>query len=135
MNNLEQLNKLMSDLESVHETVYQLKSEIATAISDAQSKPTAEPKYYEFTEAQLNFIEKQLGKWLREKLDGFRYISEQRSMGSFEVSLEFDLGDAVREEWGYDSENDFICAFDQDCVQEQEQNETTEQGEEQHQDC
>lgn len=128
MNNLEQLATRLDNLQTSLSLIkYDLENEL-------KKETKGEPKHYEFTQAQLEFIEKKLGAWLDEKLGRLGYVSESRSMGSFEVNIEFDLSDAVREEWGYRTEGDFMSDFDHECEQAREEDETTEQGDEQHQD-
>jgi hypothetical protein len=132
MNNFEQLSERLEKLQS---DLVTLKVDLSDAINSAKEEPKVEPKYYEFTQAQLEFIEKKLGAWLNDKLGNLGYASESMSRGGFEVSIEFDLEEAVREEWGYRTEGDFISDFDHECEQAREEDETTEQRDEQHQDC
>lgn len=128
MNNLEQLATRLDNLQTSLSLIkYDLENEL-------KKETKGEPKYYEFTQAQLDFIEKKLGAWLNDKLGDLGYRNESMERGGFEVNIEFDLGDAVRDEWGYRTEGDFMSDFDHECEQAREEDETTEQGDEQHQD-
>ena len=128
MNNLEQLATRLDNLQTSLSLIkYDLENEL-------KKETKGEPKYYEFTQEQLEFIEKKLGAWLNDKLGDLGYRNESMDRGGFEVNIEFDLGDAVREEWGYRTEGDFMSDFDHECEQAREEDETTEQGNEQHQD-
>jgi hypothetical protein len=129
MNNLEQLATRLDNLQTSLSLIkYDLENEL-------KKETKCEPKYYEFTKAQLEFIEKKLGAWLNDKLGNLGYRNESMDRGGFEINIEFDLEDAVRDEWGYRTEGNFMSDFDNECEQAREEDETTEQGDEQHQDC
>jgi hypothetical protein len=131
MNNLEQLSERLDSLQS---ELVRLRVDLSDAIISEKEEQKDKPKYYEFTPEQLEFIETKLGVWLNDKLSDLGYRNESMDRGGFEINIEFDLGDAVREEWGYRTEGDFMSDFDHECEQAREEDETTEQGDEQHQD-
>jgi hypothetical protein len=132
MNNLEQLSERLDSLQS---ELVRLRVDLSDAIISEKEEQKDKPKYYEFTPEQLEFIETKLGVWLNDKLSDLGYRNESMDRGGFEINIEFDLGDAVREEWGYRTEGDFMSDFDVECEQAKEEDETTKSGDEQHQDC
>jgi hypothetical protein len=106
MNNLEQLATRLDNLQTSLSLIkYDLENEL-------KKETKGEPKYYEFTQAQLEFIEKKLGAWLNDKLEDLGHISECMDRGGFEVNIEFNLGDSVRDEWGYRTEGCLLYTSD-----------------------
>ena len=138
-NKVKALEELMTELESLHNTVYTLRADIGDAINYAkeeQNKPT--PKY-ELSDLMREIIEQEIDNFIREHIIGELDCSytAHASGNGFNVEIDCDLQEIVEDQLpsSHRLATQFMDKLTRELDSLKEQDEVTEQGDEQHQDC
>lgn len=145
-NNVKKLEELMIELESLHNTVYTLRADIGDAINSAkeeQSKPVDKYELSDFMKATIvELLDRFIDKNVFDELD----TSHQQNVygGGIDIDVTFDLQDIVSDQIASSHRlaNNFVDELireldnlkDEEELEEHE-DEATESGEQQHQDC
>jgi hypothetical protein len=133
MNNLEQLATRLDNLQT---SLSLIKYDLENALKE-QENPT--PKY-ELSDLMREIIEQEIDNFIREEIIGnldCSYTTHARGNG-FNVEIDFDLQEIVEDQ--LPSSHRLATEFMDKLTREldslkDKENETTEQGDEQHQDC
>jgi hypothetical protein len=147
-NNVKKLEELMIDLESLHNSVYLLKADISNAITSAQdainsaqeeqSKPVDKYELSDFMKATIvQLLDRFIDHNVFDSLD--RSHQENVSSGCIDIDITFDLQDIVADQLdsSHRMANNFLDELirELDELKNNEEDEATESGEQQHQDC
>ena len=140
-NNVKKLEELMIELESLHNTVYTLRADIGDAINYAKEEQNKPVGKYELSdvvrETIVQLLDRFIDKNVFDKLD--TSYNQNVYSGNFDVDITFDLQDIVCEHLASSHRlaNNFVDELirELDNLKEQEEDEATESGEQQHQDC
>lgn len=137
MNNLEQLATRLDNLQTSLSLIkYDLENELKK-----QEEPNKPLGKYELSDLMREIIEEEIDKFIRDEIIGgltSDYTGYTRGDG-FSIEVNVDLQEVVEDQ--LDSSHRLASKFidklinELDSLKEQEQDETTEQGDEQHQDC
>lgn len=137
MNNLEQLATRLDNLQTSLSLIkYDLENELKK--QEEQNKPLGK---YELSDLMREIIEEEIDNFIRDEIIGgltSDYTGYTRGDG-FSIEVNVDLQEVVEDQ--LDSSHRLASKFidklinELDSLKEQEQDETTEQGDEQHQDC
>ena len=140
-NKVKALEELMTELESLHNTVYTLRADIGDAINSAkeeQIKPVGKYELSDFMkETIVELLERFIDKNVFDELD----TSYQKNVygGGIDIDITLDLNDIVCDQISSSHRlaDDFVDELirELDNLKEQEEDEATESGEQQHQDC
>ena len=140
-NNVKKLEELMIELESLHNTVYTLRADIGDAINYAkeeQSKPVGK---YEISDVVKETIIDLLDRFIDKNVFSELDTSYQQNVygGGIDIDITFDLQDIVSDQLGSSRSmaDDFLEELirELDNLKDEEEDEATESGEQQHQDC
>jgi hypothetical protein len=140
-NKVKTLEELMIELESLHNTVYTLRADIGDAINSAkeeQNKPVNKYELSDFMQATIvQLLDRFIDKNVFDELD----TSYQQNVygGGLDIDVTFDLQDIVSDQIAssHRMANDFLNELIKELnnLKEEEEDEATESGEQQHQDC
>ena len=139
-NKVKALEELMIELESLHNTVYTLRADIGDAINYAkeeQSKPVDKYELSDFMKATIvQLLDRFIDHNVFDSLD--RSHQENVSSGCIDIDITFDLQDIVCDQ--LDSSHRMANNFLDELIREldelkDKEDEATESGEQQHQDC
>jgi hypothetical protein len=140
-NKVKALEELMTELESLHNTVYTLRADIGDAINYAkeeQSKPVGK---YEISDVVKETIIDLLDRFIDKNVFSELDTSYQQNVygGGIDIDITFDLQDIVSDQLGSSRSmaDDFLEELirELDNLKDEEEDEATESGEQQHQDC
>jgi hypothetical protein len=140
-NNVKKLEELMIELESLHNTVYTLRADIGDAINYAkeeQSKPVGK---YELSDLVKETIVQLLDRFIDKHVFDSLDTSHQQNVygGGIDIDITFDLQDIVADQLdsSHRMANNFLDELirELDELKNNEEDEATESGEQQHQDC
>jgi hypothetical protein len=140
-NKVKALEELMIELESLHNTVYTLRADIGDAINYAkeeQSKPVDKYELSDFMKATIvQLLDRFIDHNVFDSLD--RSHQENVSSGCIDIDITFDLQDIVCDQLdsSHRMANNFLDELirELDELKNNEEDEATESGEQQHQDC
>jgi hypothetical protein len=140
-NKVKALEELMIELESLHNTVYTLRADIGDAINSAkeeQSKPVDKYELSDFMKATIvQLLDRFIDHNVFDSLD--RSHQENVSSGCIDIDITFDLQDIVCDQLdsSHRMANNFLDELirELDELKNNEEDEATESGEQQHQDC
>jgi hypothetical protein len=140
-NNVKNLEQLMIELESLHNSVYLLKADISNAITSAQEEQNKPVGKYELSDLMKETIVQLLDRFIDKNVFDELDTSHQQNVygGGIDIDVTFDLQDIVSDQIASSHRlaNDFVDELirELDNLKEQEEDEATESGEQQHQDC
>ena len=140
-NNVKKLEELMIELESLHNTVYTLRADIGDAINFAKEEQSKPVDKYELSDLVRETIVQLLDRFIDHNvfysLD--RSHQENVSSGCIDIDITFDLQDIVADQLdsSHRMANNFLDELirELDELKNNEEDEATESGEQQHQDC
>ncbi len=140
-NNVKKLEELMIELESLHNTVYTLRADIGDAINSAKEEQNKPVGKYELSDVVKETIVQLLDRFIDRNVFDSLDTSYQKNVygGGIDIDVTFDLQEIVSDQ--LDSSHRMANSFldelikELDNLKEQEENEATESGEQQHQDC
>jgi len=139
-NKVKALEELMTELESLHNTVYTLRADIGDAINYAKEEQNKPVDKYELSDLVRETIVQLLDRFIDhnvfDSLD--RSHQENVSSGCIDIDITFDLQDIVADQ--LDSSHRMANNFLDELIREldelkDKEDEATESGEQQHQDC
>jgi hypothetical protein len=140
-NNVKKLEELMIELESLHNTVYTLRADIGDAINYAKEEQSQPVGKYELSDLMKETIVQLLDRFIDKNVFDELDTSHQQNVygGGIDIDVTFDLQDIVSDQIASSHRlaNDFVDELirELDNLKEQEEDEATESGDEQHQDC
>jgi hypothetical protein len=141
-NNVKKLEELMIELESLHNTVYTLRADIGDAINSAKEEQNKPVGKYELSDVVKETIVQLLDRFIdRNVFDSLDTSYQQNAYGGgLDIDVTFDLQEIVSDQ--IDSSHRMANNFLDELIkeldnlkEEEEENEATESGEQQHQDC
>jgi hypothetical protein len=141
-NNVKNLEQLMIELESLHNSVYLLKADISNAITSAQEEQSKPVNKYELSDFMKATIVELLDRFIDGNVFDSLDTSYQKNVygGGLDIDVTFDLQDIVADQLDSSRSmaNNFLDALMNELdnlKEEEEEDEATESGEQQHQDC
>jgi hypothetical protein len=140
-NNVKNLEQLMIELESLHNSVYLLKADISNAITSAQEEQSKPVGKYELSDVVKETIVQLLDRFIDKNVFDELDTSYQQNVygGGLDIDVTFDLQDIVSDQIAssHRMANNFLDELikELDNLKEEEEDEATESGEQQHQDC
>jgi hypothetical protein len=140
-NNVKTLENLMTELESLHNAMYLLKTDIRNAIISAQEEQSKPVGKYELSDLMKETIVQLLDRFIDRNVFDSLDTSYQKNVygGGIDIDVTFDLQDIVADELdsSHRMANNFLDELirELDNLKEEEEDEATESGEQQHQDC
>jgi len=140
-NNVKTLENLMTELESLHNTVYTLRADIGDAINSAKEEQSKPVNKYELSDVVKETIVQLLDRFIDKNVFDSLDTSHQQNVygGGIDIDITFDLQDIVADQ--LDSSRSMAGDFLEELIREldelknNEEDEATESGEQQHQDC
>ena len=139
-NNVKNLEQLMIELESLHNSVYLLKADISNAITSAQEEQSKPVNKYELSDFMKATIVELLDRFIDNNVFDSLDTSYQKNVygGGLDIDVTFDLQDIVADQLdsSHRMANNFLDALMNELDNlKDEEDEATESGEQQHQDC
>jgi hypothetical protein len=140
-NKVKTLEELMIELESLHNTVYTLRADIGDAINSAKEEQSKPVDKYELSDFMKATIVELLDRFIDGNVFDSLDTSYQKNVygGGLDIDVTFDLQDIVADQLDSSRSmaNNFLDALmnELDNLKEEEEDEATESGEQQHQDC
>ncbi len=140
-NNVKKLEELMIELESLHNTVYTLRADIGDAINFAKEEQSKPVDKYELSDLMKETIVELLERFIDKNVFDELDTSYQKNVygGGIDIDITLDLNDIVCDQISSSHRlaDDFVDELirELDNLKEQEEDEATESGEQQHQDC
>lgn len=141
-NNVKNLEQLMIELESLHNSVYLLKADISNAITSAQEEQNKPVGKYDLSDLMKETIVQLLDRFIDKNVFDELDTSHQQNVygGGIDIDVTFDLQDIVADQIASSHRlaNDFVDELikELDNLKEQEEeeheDEVTESGEQQY---
>jgi hypothetical protein len=139
-NKVKTLEELMIELESLHNTVYTLRADIGDAINSAKEEQSKPVNKYELSDFMKATIVELLDRFIDNNVFDSLDTSYQKNVygGGLDIDVTFDLQDIVADQLDSSRSmaNNFLDALMNELDNlKDEEDEATESGEQQHQDC
>ena len=139
-NKVKALEELMTELESLHNTVYTLRADIGDAINSAKEEQSKPVDKYELSDLMKETIVQLLDRFIDKNVFDSLDTSYQKNVygGGLDIDVTFDLQDIVADQLDSSRSmaNNFLDALMNELDNlKDEEDEATESGEQQHQDC
>lgn len=139
-NKVKALEELMTELESLHNTVYTLRADIGDAINYAKEEQTKPVNKYELSDFMKATIVQLLDRFIDNNVFDQLDTSYQKNVygGGLDIDVTFDLQDIVADQLDSSRSmaNNFLDALMNELDNlKDEEDEANESGEQQHQDC
>jgi hypothetical protein len=137
-NKVKALEELMTELESLHNTVYTLRADIGDAINSAKEEQDKPVNKYELSDLVKETIIDLLDRFIDKNVFSELDTSYQQNVygGGIDIDITFDLQDIVSDQLGSSRSmaDDFLEELirELDELKNNEEDETTESGEQQY---